>query len=164
MRTPFALVMTRLFLLAGGALAQVIAPASAQDARTPIETVDTFHRALSDGNRAAALNLLARDLVVYEFGAANPTLDQYVFAHLPFDLAYAATTQWKVESRRMGGGGDDWWVLTAYRVTGTGRDGAPVNNTTLETMLLHRTNGAFRIVHVHWSTNDPAFNAKAPAP
>ncbi len=136
--------------------------ASAQEARTPIDVVDGFHRALTQGNTAAALGLLARDLIVYEFGVIDPTLEQYAFVHLPFDMNTAAATQWKVDSRRMGGGGDDWWVLTTYKVTGIDKNNRPINNTTLETMILRRTNGAFRIVHMHWSTNDPGFNAQVP--
>lgn len=137
-------------------------PARAQEARTPTDTVDAFHRALTLANTAGALSLLARDLIVFEFGVADATLEQYAFAHMPFDMNIAAATQWKVETRRQGGGGDDWWVVTTYRVTGTDKQGQPIDNTTLETVLLRRTAGAFRIVHIHWSTNDPKFNAQVP--
>ncbi|MBM3507644.1 MAG: nuclear transport factor 2 family protein [Alphaproteobacteria bacterium] len=142
--------------------ASVAVPAHAQDARTPIDAVDAFHRALTQNNTAGALSLLARDLIVFEFGVVDPTLEQYAFAHMPFDMNIAAATQWKIETRRMGGGGDDWWVVTTYRVTGTDKQGRPIDNTTLETAVLRRTSGAFRIVHIHWSTNDPAFNAQVP--
>jgi ketosteroid isomerase-like protein len=152
MRTLAALLLA--LLLAGAA--------SAQEARTPTDAVDAFHRALTQANTAAALSLLARDLVVFEFGVTDLTLEQYAFAHLPFDMNIAAATQWKVETRRQGGGGDDWWVVTTYRVTGTDKQGQPIDNTTLETALLRRTAGAFRIVHIHWSTNDPKFNAQVP--
>jgi hypothetical protein len=148
-------------LLAAAIVALLALPARAQDARTPPDAVDAFHRALTLGNTAAALSLLARDLIEFEFGIVDPTLEQYAFAHLPFDMNVAAATQWKIKSRRQGGGGD-WWVVTTYRVTGTDRQGQPIDNTTLETVLLRRTAGVFRIVHVHWSTNDPKFDAQVP--
>ena len=84
------------------------------------------------------------------------------FAHLPFDMNMAAATQWKVDSRRMGGSGDDWWVVTTYKVTGADKTGRLIDNTTLETVILRRTSGAFRIVHIHWSTNDLGLNMQVP--
>lgn len=149
-------------MLAAAAFAAFASAAFAQEARTPIDAVDAFHNALTRGNTAAALSLLARDLTVYEFGVVDPTLEQYAFAHLPFDMNLAAATQWKVETRRMGGGGDDWWVITTYRVTGAGLNNRPIDNMTLETVILRRTSGAFRIVHLHWSTNDAGFTAQIP--
>ncbi len=52
--------------------------------------------------------------------------------------------------------------MTTYRVTGTDKQGQAIDNRTLETALLRRAADAFRIVHIHWSTNDPKFNAQAP--
>ena len=47
-----------------------------------------------------------------------------------------------------------------YRVTGKTPDGSPIDLTMLETVLLRRSGEQFRIVHFHWSTSDPAFNAR----
>jgi hypothetical protein len=55
-------------LLAAAIVAFLALPARAQDARTPTDAVDAFHRALTLGNTAAALSLLARDLIEFEFG------------------------------------------------------------------------------------------------
>jgi hypothetical protein len=75
------------------------------------------------------------------------------------DLAVAS--QWKLETRRVGGEGNERWVLSTYRVTGKAgrrhadrpgdaRDGDPAP---------HR--GLFRIVHFHWSTSDAGFQARS---
>ena len=38
-------------------------------------------------------------------------------------------------------------------------DGTPIDQTLLETAILRRSGDRFRIVHLHWSTNDPAYQA-----
>jgi len=134
---------------------------TAQGARIPADAVDAFHAALRAKNTAGALSLLDRGLVVFEFGAVDPTVEAYAFQHLPFDMDVAVATQWKLETRRVGGEGNERWVLSTYRVTGTQRDGTPIDLITLETVILRRVGDLFRIVHFHWSTNDPAFQARA---
>ncbi|HEY3180876.1 MAG TPA: nuclear transport factor 2 family protein [Casimicrobiaceae bacterium] len=134
--------------------------AAAQGARIPTDAVDGFHAALRNKDTAAALSLLDRGLVVFEFGVADPTAEAYAFQHLPRDIDVAVATQWKLESRRIGGEGSERWVLSTYHVTGTLPDGTPIDQTLLETAILRRTGDAFRIVHLHWSTNDPALAAQ----
>jgi ketosteroid isomerase-like protein len=131
-------------------------------ARTPAETVDAFHAALRNKDTAGALSLLDRGLVVFEFGTADPTAEAYAFRHLPFDMDVAVATRWKLETRKAGGEGSERWVLSTYRVTGKTPDGSPIDLTMLETVLLRRSGEQFRIVHFHWSTSDPAFNARTP--
>jgi ketosteroid isomerase-like protein len=135
--------------------------AAAQGARTPIDAVDAFHAALRNKDTAAALSLLDRGLVVFEFGAVDPTAEGYAFRHLPFDMDLAAATRWSLETRRAGGEGNERWVLSTYRVTGKQSDGTPIDQTTLETVVLRRSGELFRIVHFHWSTSDAAFQARA---
>jgi len=146
------------------ALACLIACASAaiaQGARTPSEVVDAFHAALRSKDTAGALSMLDRGLVVFEFGAVDPTVEAYAFQHLPFDMDVAVATRWQLETRRVGGEGNERWVLSTYRVTGKQADGTPIDQSTLETVILRRAGELFRIVHFHWSTNDPAFQARA---
>ena len=135
--------------------------ALAQGPRAPSEAVDAFHAALRNKDTAGALSLLDRGLVVFEFGAVDPTVEAYAFRHLPFDMDVAAATSWKLETRRLGGEGNERWVLSTYRVTGKQSDGTPIDQTTLETVILRRSGDLFRIVHFHWSTSDPAFQARA---
>jgi ketosteroid isomerase-like protein len=148
-----ALALTLVLACASGA--------SAQGPRIPSETVDAFHAALRNKDTARALSLLDRSLVVFEFGTVDPTVEAYGLRHLPFDMDVAVATQWKLETRRSGGEGNERWVLSTYRVTGKHSDGTPIDQTTLETVLLRRSGELFRIVHFHWSTSDPAFQARA---
>lgn len=139
----------------------LLGTASAQVGRVPAETVDAFHAALKKKDTAAALSMLDRGLVVYEFGLVDSTVEAYGLRHLPFDMDVAVATQWKLETRHVGGSGDERWVLSTYRVTGKQSDGTPIDQTTLETAILRRSGGVFRIVHLHWSTNDPAYQARS---
>ena len=77
----------------------------------------------------------------------------------PGAAALALPAGANIESRRVGGEGDERWVLTTYHVVGKQADGSPIDQITLETMILRRTSGLFRIVHMHWSTNDVKFQA-----
>jgi ketosteroid isomerase-like protein len=134
---------------------------AAQGARTPVEVVEAFHAALRAKDTAGALSLLDRGLVVFEFGAIDPTVEAYAFRHLPFDMDLAVSSRWTLESRRVGGEGDERWILSSYRVTGKQSDGAPIDQITLETVIVRRVARLFRIAHFHWSTSDAAFQARA---
>jgi ketosteroid isomerase-like protein len=136
---------------------------NAQGARIPADAVDAFHAALRNKDTAGALSLLDRGLVVYEFGAVDATVEAYAFRHLPLDMDLAVAARWSLETRRVGGEGSERWVLSTYRVTGKQSDGTPIDQTTLETAILRRSGELFRIVHLHWSTNDPAFQARVQA-
>lgn len=148
-------------VLVAATLVFASSPAWSEGARIPADAVDAFHAALKKKDTAGALSLLDRDLVVFEFGVVDPTVQAYAFSHLPFDIDVAAVSKWDIQTRRVGGEGDIRWVLTSYHVTGKQADGSPIDQTTLETMILHRTSGLFRIVHMHWSTNDAKFQAMA---
>jgi len=81
--------------------------AAAQGTRIPADAVDAFHAALRNKDTAAALSLLDRGLVVFEFGVADPSAEAYAFQHLPLDIDVAVATKWKLESRRVGGEGNE---------------------------------------------------------
>jgi len=137
------------------------APAAfGQGARIPTEAVDRFHAALRAKNTAGALSMLDRGLVVFEFGVVDPTVEAYGLRHMPWDMDLAGITTWKLETRRVGGEGNERWVLSTYRVTGKQTNGKLIDQTTLETVILRRSGELFRIVHFHWSTNDAAFQAE----
>jgi hypothetical protein len=123
--------------------------------------VDAFHRALAATDTAGALSLLARELIVFEYGVVDPTVEAYAFQHLPVDMDVAAQTEWEVVTRQVGSEGAAYWVLSTYRITGTDRAGNRIDVNTMETVLLRRVGEAFRIVHFHWSTDDPEYLANA---
>lgn len=141
--------------LAGLCLALFACGAAAQSARLPADAVDAFHAALRSKDAAAALSMLDRSLVVYEQGRVDAGAEAYARHHLSADIEAAASTEWRLLTRRSGGQGDQRWVLSTYRVAGRQPDGKPIDQTVLETAILRRSAGLFRIVHFHWSTSRP---------
>jgi ketosteroid isomerase-like protein len=114
-------------------------------------TVDAFHAALRGGDRAAALDLLADDVLVFESGGSERGKSEYAAEHLDADMAFSkAVGAWVV--RRSGGSeGTSAWIASEGRTIGTW-NGKPVDQLTTETMVLRRSGEGWRIVHIHWSS------------
>ena len=141
--------------LAGASLAGLLmaGAACAQSAKLPADAVDGFHAALKRKDTGGALSYLDRALVVFEFGKMDATIEAYALSHLPGDIDMAAVTDWRLQARRVGGGGDERWVLSTYHVTGQRPDGKPIDQVMLETAIVRRVGEVFRIVHLHWSSD-----------
>jgi ketosteroid isomerase-like protein len=131
--------------------ARATEPAIAAATSTPVDTVEAFHAALTRGDRAAALELLAEDALIFESGGVEQSRAEYASHHLAADAAFSAAVSRTVNSRTHGADGDTAWVTSIETVTGSYR-GRAINSRSLETMLLRRTNGHWRIVHIHWSS------------
>ena len=129
-------------------------PASAQS-QTPAEVVDAFHFALKAGDRKKALDLLAADVLVFEQGRLERSRSAYASKHLAEDIGFSSVTQRSVARRAVKLLGNAAWVMSVNRIRGKFNN-KPVDLTTDETMILTRTGGKWRIVHIHWSFNDKA--------
>ncbi len=127
--------------------------AAPADSVTPVGTVTAFHAALTSGNSAAALALLAEDVIIFESGGVESSRAEYASHHLAADAAFSAAVPRTLVSRTQGEAGDMAWVMSVETVTGTYRNRA-INSRSVETMLLHRVNGQWRIAHIHWSSSD----------
>lgn len=127
-------------------------PAAAQPA-TAVDVVTAFHAALTRGDTAAALALMAEDAVIFESGGVESSRAEYAAHHLQADAAFSAAVTRKPVSRDSGQAGDMAWVMSTEKVTGSFR-GRAINSRSAETMLLRRIGGAWRIAHIHWSSAD----------
>jgi ketosteroid isomerase-like protein len=126
-------------------------PMAQADTATPLATVTAFHAALAGGNTAAALNMLAEDVMIFESGGMESSRAEYASHHLQADAAFSAAVSRTLVSRTQGEHGDTAWVMSMETVTGRFRDRA-INSRSVETMLLRRTEGQWRIAHIHWSS------------
>ena len=129
------------------------ATAWAQTAKLPADAVDGFRAALKRKDTGGALSYLDRSLVVFEFGVVDPTVEAYALSHLPGDIDMAAVSDWTLTARRVGGSGNERWVLSTYHVTGKLPDGKPIDQVMQETAIVRRVGESFRIVHLHWSSD-----------
>ncbi len=124
------------------------APADVPD--TPESVVAAFHAALESGDVDAARALMAPDVVILEGGGSERSFDEYASHHLSSDMAFVAATESATIRRDAFGGDDVAWVVTEGRTSGA-FNGREIDRASLETMILRRTDGVWRIVHVHWS-------------
>jgi ketosteroid isomerase-like protein len=150
------------------ALAALAPPASAippvaaaaetlpQAARGAAAAVDAFHAALRRGDSKAALALVAEEALVFEEGRAERSKAEYAASHAAADAAFSKAVP-SVRSRRTGhSAGDLAWIASESRTKGS-FNGRPVDRTMVETMVLRRVSGgAWKIVHIHWSSAQPA--------
>ncbi len=136
-------------------LALLAPPPLAAQAQTPEQVVDAFHFALKAGNRKKALDLLAADVLVFEQGRLDRSRSEYAKSHLHEDITFSSGTQRSVARRAIKLLGNAAWVLSVNRSRGKFKN-RPVDITTDETMILTRTAGKWRIVHIHWSFNNKA--------
>ena len=159
--TPLALAFSIAVLSSTPVLAQDHAPhpapaagSVAVEAVDAAAVVDAFHAALKTGDTAAALALLATDVMIFEEGGAERSRDEYASHHLASDAAFAAASE-TTTSRRSGWSDDDVaWITSEGRTTGQ-FNGRAVDRLTTETMVLKRHADPWRIHHIHWSSRAP---------
>lgn len=129
-------------------------------AASPKETMAAFHEALAGGDRARALALLSPEVAIYEAGHVERSRDEYARHHLGGDMEFAKTTARKLlkQGERIDGNTAIVWEET--ETTGTA-GGKPVHVFGTGTAILEKKDGAWSIVHIHWSSRK-AKQASAP--
>jgi ketosteroid isomerase-like protein len=156
-RTAVAAVMLTAATSQGSPQPAPAKPAAASAANaaaaTPVAVVDEFHAALASGDPSKALDLLADDVLIFESGGVERSRAEYASHHLAADAAFSSAVRRTLVSRSHGEAGDTGWVTSVETVAGTYR-GRAINGRSVETMLLSRVAGKWRISHIHWSSKD----------
>jgi ketosteroid isomerase-like protein len=124
-------------------------------AATPVAIVDAFHAALASGDPGKALDFLAEDVLIFESGGVERSRAEYASHHLAADAAFSSAVRRSLVSRSHGEAGDAAWVTSVETVAGAYR-GRAISSRSVETMLLGRVAGKWRISHIHWSSKDLA--------
>jgi len=132
-------------------LLAVGASATAQENMGATDVVAAFHAALEAGDGDAALALMAPEVVILESGGGEKSRDEYASHHLAGDMRFAGASDRETLEQRQETFGDTAVVLTWTRTTGTFGE-RQIDSNGVETMVLHRADGQWRIVHVHWSS------------
>lgn len=120
------------------------------DSAAVVETIERFHRALADGDRAAALALLDAKAIVLESGGSE-TRAEYEAHHLKSDIDFARAVKSVRAPGAVAVSGDVAWAWSTSTTQGEFR-GKPVNSAGAELMVLRRDRDAWRIVAIHWSS------------
>lgn len=134
-------------LLAGVCVHSFAAPATV-DANGALSA---FHAALARGDKAAALELLAPKVAIYESGYVEASRDEYAHHHLGGDIAFAKTSTRKVLKHSEKMAGDIAIIWEETETTGTS-GGKPVHSFGTETAILEKIADRWVITHVHWSS------------
>lgn len=123
---------------------------SPSDSADAAATVEQFHAALAAGDSAAALALLAPDVMILESGGIQ-TRDEYRSHHLPADIAFAQAVPSQRGPTRVTVQGSSAWAVGSSTTQGTYRD-RPVNSAGAELMVLSRGADGWKIRAIHWSS------------
>ncbi len=141
-------------LLIAALLAGTVAPLAAQstgkDSAAVLAVVDAFHAAMTAGNAAGLMQLVAPDAVFLEAGGVE-TRAQYESSHLPADIEFEKSVSSKRSPARVVVVGDAAWATSASETVGTFQ-GRAIDSMGIELMVLSREAGGWRIRAVHWSS------------
>jgi ketosteroid isomerase-like protein len=105
------------------------------------------------GRRAIPASLWASGALRFhaESGGVEQSFDEYAGHHMPADMEFTAAVQFTLEDRGVIMGEDAATVISRSQAHGQFR-GQNIHSRTMETMVLRRTDGQWRIVHIHWSS------------
>lgn len=132
------------------------APAAAEtrinaQAQPVVAVVDQFTQALQAANFDQIRALLAEDVLILESGGAERSREEYFGHHAIADAAFLQGAHVQVKQRTARVEGELAWVGTESELHTT-KDGKPMALLSTETMVLKKTGGDWRIVHIHWSS------------
>lgn len=127
------------------------ANAPATGAAAPEAVVEAFAAALRARDEAGLRRLASPDIVIAESGGVEQSFDEYAGHHMPADMDFTAAAQFTLEDRDVIAGDDMATVISRSEVNGQIRD-RTIHSRMMETMVLRRIDGQWRIVHIHWSS------------
>ena len=124
---------------------------TAPDREAIVQTQQAFHQALAQGERAAAMDLLAPDAEILEMGARE-TRAEYAEQHLPADIEFARAVPAARGPIIVRQEGNTAWVSETSTCKGTFR-GKAVDTENAELMVLVKTGERWQIRAIHWSSH-----------
>ena len=113
--------------------------------------VDAFYGAITTGDAAAAMRLIAPDAVFVESGKIE-TRAEYEANHLPADIDFERQVKAQRGPMRVTfDGRDTAWVISRAEYD----EGNPEKYINTQLMVLTHDTGEWRIRTISWSTNQP---------
>ena len=121
------------------------------DPSTPAGVVEAFGAALKNGDAAMVERLLLPDVLIAEGGGAERSLEEYASHHMPADMAFTKAVEITMKDRKVIDGTDMTTVISSSQALGA-YQGKTIRSQMMETMVLRRVEGQWRIAHIHWSS------------
>ncbi|MFN2623264.1 MAG: DUF4440 domain-containing protein [Chthoniobacterales bacterium] len=128
------------------------AQSNAPDAAEIGAAIEQFHRALGQGDRTAALSLLASDALILEGGEVQ-TREEYAREHLAEDIAFAKSTTSERSEMKIEQQGNAAWATAKSQTTGT-VNGRKIDSVGVELMVLTKSGSRWRIRAIRWSNRN----------
>jgi ketosteroid isomerase-like protein len=114
------------------------------------KVVSQFHHALKVGDKVVARRLLADDVLIFEGGGVERSADEYAHHHMLSDMKYLAAIKSKLIEHNVKTIGNSAISMSRSKSTGTYK-GKTINYIGMETMVLEKQQGEWKIIRIHWS-------------
>ena len=114
------------------------------------KVVLAFHQALETGNQKQARAQLADDVTIFEGGRVERSADEYAHHHMLSDMKYLAAMKSDTLEHQVTILGNTAISASLSQTTGTHK-GVERDYQGMETMVLEKQNGEWKIKHIHWS-------------
>ena len=114
------------------------------------KVVLAFHQALETGNQKQARAQLADDVTIFEGGRVERSADEYAHHHMLSDMKYLAAMKSDTLEHQVTILGNTAISASRSQTTGTHK-GVERDYQGMETIVLEKQNGEWKIKHIHWS-------------
>lgn len=116
----------------------------------PGKVITQFHRAIKLGKKKKARYFLYDNVVIFEGGKVEKSADEYANHHMLSDMKYAAKLHTEVLEHKVTIVGDMAYSFSRTKSIGQYKGGY-INKEGMETMVLLKEEGKWKISHIHWS-------------
>lgn len=117
----------------------------------PAAIADTLHSAIAASDTEGVENILETDVLIFESGGVESSLEEYARHHMHSDMEFMAGMEREVLTRNVFQAGDMAVVSTRSRLSGSFRD-RELDLFSTETLVLTRTAKGWKVRHIHWSS------------
>jgi len=114
------------------------------------KVVRQFHQALKTSDKVTARRLLADEVMIFEGGGVERSADEYAQHHMLSDMKYIAAINSELLEHNVKVIGDSAVSMSRSNTSGT-YNGKALNYQSMETMILEKQLGDWKIIHIHWS-------------
>lgn len=109
-----------------------------------------FHNALENGNATRVRELLDDNILIFEGGGVERSAEQYASHHMLSDMAFLKAIDIKVLEQQVKVNGDSAVSMSRSKMKGNYKE-KEMDIDSMETMVLNKKNGQWKITHLHWS-------------
>jgi ketosteroid isomerase-like protein len=114
------------------------------------KVITQFHKAIKKGYQKKARSLLDDNVIIFEGGKVERSADDYANHHMIADMKYLAKIHTEVLEHSVKVVGNTAYSMSLTKSTGQVK-GKYINSEGMESMVLQKKEGKWRIVHIHWS-------------